>query len=40
MLATSTGWKCTQKELIEKIDSVMTDSTSHNLGVIGEVCAE
>ena len=39
MLAASTGWKYTEKELVEKIDFVMADSTSHNLGVI-EVCAE
>ena len=40
MLAALAGCKYSEKELIEKIDSVMTDSTSHNLGVIGEVCAE
>ena len=40
MLAASTGWKYSEKELAEKIDFVMTDSTSHNLGVIEEVCAE
>ena len=40
ILAVSTGWKYTEKELVEKIEFVMTDSTSHNLGVIEEVCAE
>ena len=40
MLAASVGWKYIEKELVEKIDFVMTDSTSHNLGVIEEVCAE
>ena len=40
MLAASIGWKYIEKELVEKIDFVMTDSTSHNLGVIEEVCAE
>ena len=38
--AASTGWKYTEKELVEKIDCVMNDSTSHNLGVIEDVCAE
>ena len=40
MLAASTGWKYTEKELVEKINFVMTDSTSQNLGLIEEVCAE
>ena len=40
MLAASTGWKYSEKELAEKIDFAMTDSTSHNLGLIEEVCAE
>ena len=40
MLAASTGWKYTEKELVEKIDFVITVSNSHNLGVIEEVCAE
>ena len=40
MLAASTGWKYTEKELVEKIDFVMTDSISHNLGATEEVCAE
>ena len=40
MLAASTGWKYTEKELVEKIDFVVIDSTSHNLGVIEKVCTE
>ena len=40
MLATATGWRYTEKDLVEKIDFVITDSTSHNLGVIEEVCTE
>ena len=38
MLAPSTGWKYTEKELVGKIDFVM-NSPSHNLEMI-EVCAE
>ena len=40
MLSASTGWKYTEKDLVEKIDFVMTDSTAYNLGVIEEVCLE
>ena len=40
MLAAATGWRYTEKDLVERIDFVMTDSTSHNLGVIEEVCDE
>ena len=40
ILATSSGWKYTEKDLIEKIDFVMTDSTAHNLGVIQDLCVE
>ena len=40
ILAASSGWKYTGKDLVEKIDFVMTDSTAHNLGVIQDVCAE
>ena len=39
MLAVSTSWEDTEKELVEKTDFVMTDSTFQNLGEI-EVCAE
>ena len=34
MLAASTWWKYTEKDLVEQIDLVMTDSTANNLGVI------
>ena len=40
MLAASTGCKYTEKELVEKIDFVVADSTCHNLGVIEEVFAD
>ncbi len=40
MLAAATGWKFSEKDLVAKIDFVMTDSTAHNLGVIGDVCEE
>ena len=38
MLAAAPGWKYTEKDLVEKIDFVITDNTSHNLGVINELC--
>ena len=34
MLTASVGYKYTEKELLERIDFVMTDSTSHNLTVM------
>ena len=37
ILAASSGWKYTEKDLVEKIDFVMTDSTAHNIGVIQDV---
>ena len=40
ILAASSGWKYTEKDLDEKIDFVKTDSTAYNLGVIHDVCAE
>ena len=40
ILAASSGWKYTAKDLVEKIDFVTTDSTAHNLGVIQDVCAD
>ena len=40
ILAASSGWKYTEKDLVEKIDFVMTDSTAHNIGVIQDVCDE
>ena len=33
MLSAATGCKFSEKDLVEKIDFVITDSTSHNLGV-------
>ena len=38
MLTASVGYKYTEKELLERIDFVMTDSTSHNLKVMENVC--
>ena len=40
ILAASPGWKYTEKDLVEKIDFVMADSTAHNMGVIQDVCDE
>ena len=40
ILAASSGWKYTAKDLVEKIDFVTTDSTAHNLGVIQDVDAD
>ena len=40
ILAASSGWKYTEKDLVEKINFVMTDSTAQNLGVIQDVCAD
>ena len=40
ILAASSGWKYTEKDLVEKIDFVMTDSTAHNIDVIQDVCDE
>ena len=34
MLSAATGCKFSEKDLVEKIDFAITDSTSHNLGVI------
>ena len=38
ILSASTGFKYTSSQLLEKINFVMTDSTSHNVGVIDMVC--
>ena len=38
MLLCSVNFKYTEKQLLERIDFVMTDSTSHNLEVIENVC--
>ena len=40
ILSAASAGKYTEKEILEKIDFVMTDSTAHNLGVIEEVCRE
>ena len=39
MLASATGYKFSEKDLVEKIDFI-TDSTPQNLGVIDNVCEE
>ena len=36
----ATGCMYTESQIMAKIDFVMTDSTSHNLGVIEMVCEE
>ena len=36
----TTGCMYTESQIIAKIDFVMTDSTSHNVGVIQMVCEE
>ena len=38
ILYASTGNKYSPKEIMEKIDFVMTDSTSHNINVVDQVC--
>ena len=38
ILSASVGRKYSEKEILEKVDFVMTDSTAHNIGVIEEVC--
>ena len=38
ILVASSGYKYTEKQLLERIDFVMTDSTSHNLTVMESVC--
>ena len=40
MLSASVGYKYTEKQILEKIDFVMADSTSHNLTVIENVCEQ
>ena len=40
MLAAATGYKYSEKDLVEKIDFIITDSTAHNLGVIKDVCED
>ena len=40
VLSASTGYRYTPSQLLEKISFVMTDSTSHNIGVIDMVCTD
>ena len=40
ILEVASGGTYSAKDIVEKIDFVVTDSTSHNLGVMEEVCAE
>ena len=40
ILSTATGYMYTESQIMAKIDFVMTDSTSHNLGVIEMVSGE
>ena len=38
MLSASVGYRYSEKQILERIDFVMTDSTSHNLTVMDSVC--
>ena len=40
VLSASTGYRFSSSQLLEKISFVMTDSTSHNVGVIDMVCSD
>ena len=40
ILSAASGLKYTEKDIIERVDFVVTDSTEHNLGVIENVCKE
>ena len=40
MMSASTGFKYSEKEIMERIDFVMTGSTARNIGVIKEVCEQ
>ena len=40
ILSAATGCVYTESQIMAKIDFVMTDSTSHNVGVIEMVCEE
>ena len=40
LLTAACGHRYTEKDILEKIDFVMTDSTAHNLGVTEMVCKE
>ena len=40
ILSASVGHKYSAKDIMTKIDFVITDSTAHNIGVVNQVCAE
>ena len=40
ILAAASGYKYSREDILKKINFVMTDSTSHNLNVIEQVCEE
>ena len=40
ILSAATGYKYSAKEIVEKVNFVMTDSTAHNLKVFDSVCED
>ena len=40
ILSAASAYRFSEKDIVEKIDFVITDSTQHNLGVIESVCEE
>lgn len=40
ILSAATGQRYSDKEILEKIQFIMTDSTAHNIGVIQKVCED
>ena len=40
ILCAAVGYRYTEKQILENVDFVMTDSTSHNLKVMESVCKE
>ena len=40
MLSAASGYRFTEKDILGRIDFVVTDSTEHNMGVIEKVCQE
>lgn len=40
MLSTASGFQYSEKQIMERVDFVVTDSTAHNMGVIDNVCDE
>ena len=40
ILSAATGYKYSAKEIVEKVNFVMTHSTAHNLGVFDSVCED